>query len=1005
MQVVDNTLDYDGSKLLAEYGLPIEPMDGDIRLEALRASAWTEGEVNRLVLDGWVHIQVGNFKFDCEKAVIWVYSHQPNNSNLIANEIVLFLDDMSTSMQPSGISASGRELLVTAVTWGEVILASDVLNAGRPDNQVLLRRANERFDNWVRKNTTSYTGPVVSPTTEKKELPIIVKDKTGTEGQTGKSKPKGVVVDRTMVSHGQEVPLYNDLEIDERFKIKPYKPQAILMLQFEEFEYGLSEDGTEGYLTLFGDQVVQYLEYQPRTGESQARHLTLKADRTVLFTDPIDRNQIAMRQVDIDSVRGIYLEGDVIASDGSYTLRGPRMYYEFHSNRAIVLDAVMYMYSQESRVPIYMRASEIRQLAENEWKGTDVRISTSEFFVPTVSLGATSVKLKKSEDKNQNTHHHVDARNTTIRVGDFPIFWWPGYKGPAQETPLRQFDVGGNERNGIIVSTRWNLLALMGKAQNYPNGKLDADLILEHMTERGTGIGLDFDYRLDLLSAKGNFFGYVIQDNGTDLLSSGLERKVNDETRGMIDWWHRQSLPHDWTLIIQASHISDPAFLDSYFEPWAEAGREFQSRIYAKKQRDNWALEIFGKYDFNDFVANEDLLQAQTYSVEKLPEIGYYRYADSLFGGKISYSSEYRVSRMRLSLPQHKLEVLGQGWNGFGIDPSIDLNQALASIGYHEDFVNRFYTRHEVAAPMQWGAFNVVPFIVGRFTSYDNNFEDYNRSAEDMQWFGAGGVRIATSISKVDDTVENRFLDLHRIRHIMEPSITLWNGDSNTDSTDYPLYDTDVEGASIGSAVRLALRNTWQSYRGGPGRWHSVDVLSIGSELVLHGSETQGDYRIPHWYNYRPEYSRFGDHASGDFTWLVSDSFAFAGDIIYDLNDSVIARSNIGYRIDHSQNLFSYADLRYFDAGNQTLLGAGLGYKLTSLYSMQGSITFDIDKNEARYLQATLTRKDQQMDINFGLNYDQIREETTFLLTFAPRGTGGRNYGGIINPPDNQRRR
>ncbi|NOG55696.1 MAG: hypothetical protein HND57_15455 [Planctomycetes bacterium] len=791
----------------------------------------------------------------------------------------------------------------------------------------------------------------------------------------------------------------------------------------------MTDNEAEGYATLSGNLVVQYLELDRRAGEAEPRQLTLRADRAVIFTDPISETDVRTGQLKADQVRGIYLEGNVSASDGNYTLRGPQMYYEFHTNRAIVPEAVLYTYSRDARVPLYLRASELRQVNDRSWEGDDIRLSTSEFFTPTISLGASHVRIDRVDRvvrdgssaaagadgtesgqvtdgteplPNVRTRHYAHAENATIRLGDLPVFWWPGYDGPAENLPLKQLEVGANSRDGMRIATRWDLFSLSRGLSKFDNGRTSADLILQYMSDRGPAVGLDLNYGFD--EGRGSLFGYLMQDDGTDRLSSGREIEVDDETRGMIDFWHRQDLPDDWTVILEASYLSDPAFLDSRFEEWAETRREYQSRIYARQQRDNWALELFANYDLNDSVPNEDYLLSRGYNVEKLPEIGYYRLADSLFGGKVSYSSEYRLSRMRLSLPRHTLGQIGQSSFGFGYDPDEELATAMYNAGFRETMVNRFHTRHEMAFPFSLGAIKINPFIMGRLTSYDDNLEEYSDSAEELWWFGAAGVRASVQFWNVNNNIDNRFFDVHRMRHIMEPSVTLWSGSSDASGEDFPIYDADIEGVTTGSVVSFALRNTWQTQRGGPGRWRSVDMLRLDGEVVFHGSETQGQYDIPRFFDFRPEYSRFGDHARGELAWLVSDSLAIAGHVIYDMNESAIARSSVGYRIDHGRGLFTYADLRYFDANDDTLLGAGLGYRLTSRYRFQGSTTFDLNQSDARSISASLTRSEQQIDLTVGFWYDQFREETSVILYLSPKGTGGRSYGGVFRDEGQARR-
>ncbi|MCC6908407.1 MAG: LPS assembly protein LptD [Phycisphaerales bacterium] len=960
------------SRALALQGVGLAPVEGDATLSCLRATIWREGEVQRIYLDGWVNVSVGPYDFTAERGVVWI-NRQEYADGTNVSEIALYLENVSAVARPSGMSSEGDQLLITAAITGKVTLQSDEFNEDidTVPPEILERGEARVLAQLASQEQTPPPGPQVKRIAPP-EPPALIEQPKAVE-------PGGPPLDFFRPQVG--IP-----------------PEATIAFRMDgRLEYHVSEDGSEGTITLRDNLVVQYLELSVRPPEREPRQLTLTADRAVIFTDPIAPEDLQTQQIDASAVRGIYLEGNVVATDGKYTMRGPRIYYEFSTNRAIVLDGVVHTYSQEARVPIYMRADEIRQSAHNEWQADHVRISTSEFYTPHVSIGAGHVTLEKRENPaTRETENYIKVRNATLRAGDLPVFWLPGYKGRAEGTPLRRFTVGASGQNGATVKTEWDLLGIMGWETPFSNA--DASLLVDYYAERGPAVGLDAVY--GTRDSHGRFFGYLIQDDGEDRLSSGAERDVEDETRGIATWSHFARLPDDWTFISEFSYISDPTFVDSFFDNEAEERREYRTRLFARQQRDNWAFEAFVNYDLNNLIANEDLLQSQGYLVEKVPELGYYRFADSLFDGRLVWTSEYQLSRMRLSFPDHTLREIGQGQAGFGMPPSTNLSAAALMAGYREDYVNRFTTGQEISYPFEVGIFRVVPFGVGRFTFYDDDFSEFSQRAEAQRYFGGGGVRVATQFSRINNTVESRLFDLHRIRHIIEPSLTFFSADSDAGVGDSPIYDVDVEGITTGTVMRVGMRNTWQTQRGGPGRWRSVDVFILDTDFVLSTSETQGDYSLPRYFDYRPELSHLGDHFAGDFMWLVSDQFALAGNMIYDLDRDSIARSAVGYRLDHSRDLYSYTDLRYAEVDDSNLLTTGLGYSLTSLYQFRGSVTFDLNRDDAQSTNLELIRKTPQMDIIFGFSYDQIREDTTISLSLSPRGSGGHRIGGALNPRD-----
>ena len=119
--------------------------------------------------------------------------------------------------------------------------------------------------------------------------------------------------------------------------------------------------------------------------------------------------------------------------------------------------------------------------------------------------------------------------------------------------------------------------------------------------------------------------------------------------------------------------------------------------------------------------------------------------------------------------------------------------------------------------------------------------------------------------------------DLHRLRHIVEPAVTLWHASSNVTQGALPVYDPRVEGINTGTAARFGLKQTWQTYRGGPGRWRSVDVFVLNTDYVWASSDSDRTSPIGRWVDARPEYSVLGEYFTADALWQTTDALAMTG--------------------------------------------------------------------------------------------------------------------------------
>ena len=167
---------------------------------------------------------------------------------------------------------------------------------------------------------------------------------------------------------------------------------------------------------------------------------------------------------------------------GDYTLRGPRVFYDLTTDRAIVLDAVFHSWDIKQKVPIYVRAESLRQLSRTQWSATNARLTTSEFHEPHFAIGMNKLVVTQHDNEDQPTQFSYVANDTSLNIGNTPVFGWPTLSGDATKPPIRAIDVGYDSQNGAEIQTRWDIFALMDKRP--PDG-LDASLLIDGFSRRG----------------------------------------------------------------------------------------------------------------------------------------------------------------------------------------------------------------------------------------------------------------------------------------------------------------------------------------------------------------------------------------------------------------------------------------------------------------------------------------------------------------------------------------
>lgn len=668
----------------------------------------------------------------------------------------------------------------------------------------------------------------------------------------------------------------------------------------------------------------------------------------------------------------VYLEGDVVLSLGDRFIRAERLVYDFARSRALILDAVFRAELPDRGIPLYLRAAELRQLSATEFSAENARVSTSEFYTPTYHIGAEHVYLRDATERDAEGRAtgplaaEYEMRDTTVNIDGQPIFWWPYSKGrlEATETMLRRIRTGYSSDRGYEFQSAWFLYNLLGVTA--PEG-YDATLLLDYFSERGPGVGMDFDYETP------DYYGlvrtYFIHDQGEDSLGPARrdERVPSSPTRGRALFRHRHYLPYDWELTLEGSYVSDPNFLEEYRRSeWFE-GKEQETAIYLKRAKGNEALTFLSNWRLNDF-------QTQT---EHLPEAAYRRIGDTFLNPLVLYH-ESRIGMVR--------------WRP---DERHDIRERLLGRPRPSDATFRVDARQEAELPLKLGALNLVPFASVRGTFWDG--QD-NGQATSWRGLAAYGIRGSTSFSRVYEEVESELLDIHRLRHIIKPDFAVWWGHSNTRSELYTPFDYGIETIDGFYGMMLGLRQVWQTQRGLPGDRRTVDLLTLNLEFGLFG-DTDGreDFSNGYANPFRPENSRTRNYFAGDLMYRLSDSTAFLYDFNFDLNDRSFDRHNASFVVERSPRLAYIFGTRYAGDVELAAVGGGWNYKISEKHLTTTRAWWDVNEGALGEVSITYVRKLPRWYVGVSFEYENVDNDFSVSFSLWPEGVpewaiGSRRY-------------
>jgi hypothetical protein len=664
--------------------------------------------------------------------------------------------------------------------------------------------------------------------------------------------------------------------------------------------------------------------------------LELRSDSAVVFTRKLQPDEQAPGRRRMISgmglsmggegntiIEGVYLDGDVVITRGERTFRGPTAYYDLTTDRAIIPHAVFHSVQEQRNIPIYVRAKEARLLSTREVYFRHAKVSTSEFYNPSYHIGASEVYLMDRAPYDENGRRlgppkwEAELRNTTFNVGSVPILYWPYEKADfsQEHTALRRASFGRQGHFGWGGETEWDLFRLLGLVR--PEGF--KGLLDLNVYERGELVGVNIKY--DRPTYSGYWMAYGVHDRkAKDNFGTERDDIPAPTERGRLLLRHKQLLPQDWELQAELSYICDRNFMEAYFPTEFFSGKEQETLLYAKKQRDNWALTGLLQYRLNRF-------DTQT---ESWPEVAGYLIGQPLVADKLTYFGEARAGAKR--------------WR-----PDNALDEEDSNV------FARLDTRDEVDYPLHLGPLNLVSYATGRATYWGDSPDDNSQ----FRPYGQIGQRINTHFWRVFDDVSSRMWDLKGLKHIITPEATVFASTTGgIHPSDVYAMDPGIEehlirlgGGSAGVFQRL------QTKRWADGNEQIVDWMRLNLTMGFFSHSGQdstltsgGDF---FWY--RPEYSLPRNFFNGEYDWQISDTTALLSDFNVDTDRGILAQSNLGLAVSRDPRVRYYAGWRYLKDLDSSLATFGVNYQISRKYSVSFFEQYDMKFKGGQNAATTLT--------------------------------------------------
>jgi len=259
------------------------------------------------------------------------------------------------------------------------------------------------------------------------------------------------------------------------------------------------------------------------------------------------------------------------------------------------------------------------------------------------------------------------------------------------------------------------------------------------------------------------------------------------------------------------------------------------------------------------------------------------------------------------------------------------------------------------------------------------------------------------------------------VRHVVEPELNLFASGASLDRNSVYIYDDTIDGINDISAASFWIRQRWQTKRGGPGLWRSVDFLTFdvgimgvankpdfpnnpyrehaeltgedfGNELgPLNAEKWRGLY-----FQSTPEASQPHSALAMQGTWRLADTTLFMTDASMNIDHQTLDTAAIGMLAGRGDRVTYYTGLRYIGLINSTIASFAVQYQLTLKYSVNFSVAIDLDRTSSKGGSISVLRKFDRFYIGAGAYYDATENTSGFTISFFPEGLKGVNSNQLM---------
>lgn len=749
-------------------------------------------------------------------------------------------------------------------------------------------------------------------------------------------------------------------------------------------------------------------------GVAEFGTIDLSADRMVIWTRSDQAEEFRSETLQNNNVPlQIYLEGNIVVRQGQNTAYAERGYYDARENRGLFYNTELKTYVPQLQGYLRVRAQRLRQLSRDRFHAQNAWTSASQMGKPGYRFQASNIYIEPrvvspwigggdpqidpmTGMPQPVVTPWVTSLDNTFYLQDLPLFYFPRISGPAEDPniPITSASVGSNRIFGQYIRTEWDLKQILGVdgAENLEwLGQLD------FLSDRGPGVGTTLNYQADNLfglpgRSRGRGLLYYQHDDGEDNL--GFDRRAlipEFNNRGRALWRHRWDLPYDMTFLGELGFVSDRNFLEQFYEPEFDTGKDQETSGYLKQDLDNWSWDLFLSGRVNDF----------EYQTQWLPKANLFVLNEPLLNGWLNWSMRSTAGYAQSNLA----------------DAPTDPNDLFSPIPFFADAnAGVFSTRHEINTKLNLGALQIVPYAMAEAAYWSESF-----TADDVdRLVGEAGVRSSLSMWRIYPHVHNNIFGLnglaHKIRFNAEYAFTD-SSESIDNIAQFNEFDDDAQerfrerllvntfGGTLPAIVeprRFAIRTGAANSVTAPYN-ELIDDLQVLRFGMQHRLQTKvgppEQTRIKDWMIFDVGAAYFPDAVddnfgesfgliNGRYRWNLSDRTSVLASALYDIFDDGQEIWNVGVLSQRSLRGSIYVGVRQLRGGgvlDSEILTASYSYVMGPKWISTFGTAFDLAENENRGQSLTITRVGADFLIHVGANFDAGKNNAGIGISVEPK--------------------